>query len=92
MANTPLINIDTILYYLAIGNNVNMAAEAFDVTFNPPGGTGVAYNLIIQKPGQYFFDSFFVPTLLPFELSITNNDVLVSFNYQSNITVEIEDL
>ena len=72
------------------GGNLAAITETFDTWTIAPGasdynGTGIK----LFKPCQLYYDSWYVREYLHFQLVITNNDLLLSFDYRTSLMVEI---
>ena len=67
-------------------------ASIFDIPISPVGAifqTGT--HILIDKPIQLFYDSFFISNELVLDFIYNNNDNLATFAYKTCITVETED-
>jgi hypothetical protein len=58
----------------------------------PPGSVTLNGNqLSITKPCQLFFESFYLQHIANFTLQVKNYDLITSYRWQSNISIEIEE-
>jgi len=62
--------------------------------FIPVAGTAPVFNatfLQIYRPGQYFFNSFFIKNSISFNLSVQNDDAANTYTHALHLTVEITE-
>lgn len=91
--NIPLEMVQTVLYYLQIGQPGTNFANSFTRGPLPAGGTQIdGQYMVFWRPKKYNFDSFYVQNTIPFVLEIENYDALRILFYSSTIICEIDDL
>lgn len=77
-----------------ISIQVGDAGRQIALPFQYISGTALVQNgeyLRINKPGQYFFDSFFIKNSIQFALSVQNDDAANSFLHSGCIVVETSE-
>lgn len=74
-----------------ISLQIGEANKQIALPFEEISGTAVLFNgeyLTITKPGQYFFNSFFIKNSIRFNLGAQNDDLVNNFLHNGTITVE----
>jgi hypothetical protein len=90
--NLPLDILNMFSYNINIGYvNVNIVSPVGIVA--APAGS-IVYNgdrLPIFKPGQYFFDNFYLTNAFQFTMAILSTDPVINYKYLSSFLLETEE-
>ena len=80
------------LQVLPMPLNITRFSDTFGTINNPAVMLANGATLVMYRPGQLLFNSFFIRNSLRFEWGYNNNDALITFTYFASIIVEIEDI
>ena len=76
--------------YLMVNQLATLMTKLYENPSVPASMITNGTNFLITKPGQYFFDSFFIRNTIRFLYMHNNLDIINSFGYHASVVVELE--